>query len=1046
MDQHVLECLSATLAADEQTRHAAEQQLNQLFLHPEGGLSLARLLLSPEVDIAQRQSAGVLLQKYISKHWSSLSMSYEPPSTTPEVKAQIRPIIFQGLSDPIRKVRSASAFALSTIGKYDWPEDYPTLLDDLVRLLSGSADSVHGAMRVISEFVKNELSEDQLLPVVRDLAPALLNILGNPQAHSPATRASTVNVFRQVVRMLETVKDEHPQAVKQALDGLCPAWFGAFQQLLAQDPAQEVAQSWESIGIRIEIFRTFQTFFNAFPKVITSNLTTYIPLAIHNLQSLLPLFTSHYVSTGSNASEPPSPTSDAGFVTPTNGIDDLACTIFDFLTPAVRHQKALALLVSGEKGSEQGSDTLRQVLDLVLRYTQVTRSNEEEWLEDANAFVMDEDEESDQYGVRTTGYDLIGSLFDKWPRPVALLLQDLTTQHIASSASSRGSDPDWWKPLEASLACLGAVGDDVRNLLEDDADNHRPASINVNYLFDEVIPNLLNSSETPFLQGRAFVFASQFASLLSPQLAGQYLSAAVSALEAPDVPVPVKISAVKTIKNFCRFVDAEVMSPQSGKILSMLLPLLPQTDGETLYLLLETIRATLGLDKGLLNAQTTPEVAERVYHVWLQYTQDPVLTAIVEELFESLTTFSPEACRALVLHIAPKLAAAISTPTTDETVHLPGEAIQLANALIRARGEGIEAELVATVTAAILDILQTSDDMDVIQHGVVHLTFLVRKDCRLLAQWHDSHGNSGIACIFRLLGRLLEPSFSESGGIFVGDLIMHLFRKAGDAMGPVLGDLLRAIVQRLASAKTATFSVSLILPFAYLFGTDHTTSVIDLLSSFQVMTPDYTQETGLEVVLSTWCEYCDTLGGSWDIRVSAMGMSKLFTLDDERLRHVMVKGDMVITSEQRNTIMTRSRTKSTPIQYAQIPFPVKALKLILKDVQHVGTKKGSTAAADLELDDDDGDEEWDDDDPLGSGDPADEFAFLSSWLDQGAKNDNAQDDDEDLRADPLAQIDLAQHLTDLLRSSYASNRNGIHEMVESLTEEEKAILRSTLTG
>jgi hypothetical protein len=70
----------------------------------------------------------------------------------------------------------------------------------------------------------------------------------------------------------------------------------------------------------------------------------------------------------------------------------------------------------------------------------------------------------------------------------------------------------------------------------------------VNYLFDEVIPNLLNSSETPFLQGRAFVFASQFASLLSPQLAGQYLSAAVSALEAPDVPVPVKISAVKTIK------------------------------------------------------------------------------------------------------------------------------------------------------------------------------------------------------------------------------------------------------------------------------------------------------------------------------------------------------------------------------------------------------------------------------------------------------------------------------------------------------------------
>ena len=54
---------------------------------------------------------------------------------------------------------------------------------------------------------------------------------------------------------------------------------------------------------------------------------------------------------------------------------------------------------------------------------------------------------------------------------------------------------------------------------------------------------------------------------------------------------------------------------------------------------------------------------------------------------------------------------------------------------------------------------------------------------------------------------------------------------------------------------------------------------------------------------------------------------------------------------------------------------MKALKLLLKDVQHVGTKK--SAVVDEELDVDDGDEEWDDDDPLGDADPADEFAFLS---------------------------------------------------------------------
>ena len=36
-------------------------------------------------------------------------------------------------------------------------------------------------MKVISEFVKNDLSEDQLLPVVNELVPSLLGILSNSQ-------------------------------------------------------------------------------------------------------------------------------------------------------------------------------------------------------------------------------------------------------------------------------------------------------------------------------------------------------------------------------------------------------------------------------------------------------------------------------------------------------------------------------------------------------------------------------------------------------------------------------------------------------------------------------------------------------------------------------------------------------------------------------------------------------------------------------------------------------------------------------------------------
>jgi hypothetical protein len=54
-------------------------------------------------------------------------------------------------------------------------------------------------------------------------------------------------------------------------------------------------------------------------------------------------------------------------------------------------------------------------------------------------------------------------------------------------------------------------------------------------------------SECPFLQGRGFVFASQFARLLPAQMAGSYLEAAIQVLETDNAGAPIKISAVKAI-------------------------------------------------------------------------------------------------------------------------------------------------------------------------------------------------------------------------------------------------------------------------------------------------------------------------------------------------------------------------------------------------------------------------------------------------------------------------------------------------------------------
>lgn len=67
--------------------------------------------------------------------------------------------------------------------------------------------------------------------------------------------------------------------------------------------------------------------------------------------------------------------------------------------------------------------------------------------------------------------------------------------------------------------------------------------------------------------------------------------------------------------------------------------------------------------------------------------------------------------------------------------------------------------------------------------------------------------------MLQMLARLLEPSFSESGALFIGDLILHLLRNAGDHLASVLPALLKALVERILISKTTTFTQVWILLF-----------------------------------------------------------------------------------------------------------------------------------------------------------------------------------------------------------------------------------------
>lgn len=75
------------------------------------------------------------------------------------------------------------AAVTSDIAHSDWPDDWPTLTDELLALISagGDKEAVDGGMRVLNEFVGIDLTEDQLLPIARTMLPRMLEILGSPE-------------------------------------------------------------------------------------------------------------------------------------------------------------------------------------------------------------------------------------------------------------------------------------------------------------------------------------------------------------------------------------------------------------------------------------------------------------------------------------------------------------------------------------------------------------------------------------------------------------------------------------------------------------------------------------------------------------------------------------------------------------------------------------------------------------------------------------------------------------------------------------------------
>lgn len=171
------------------------------------------------------------------------------------------------------------------------------------------------------------------------------------------------------------VKDQHPQAAKEASLTVLPVWLEAFKYLLQPDIAQELlgSRNWDGLGIRIQIFKVcgvhflgstphtqrLQTLYNihtSFPKALVPFLNDYLNLSLAHLVSLYPVFTHFYIQSSNSVPE----NSEDEVVE----LPQLLCPILDFLSATTRSSKAREWWFE--------SNNLVNVIPAVFNYLQIT--------------------------------------------------------------------------------------------------------------------------------------------------------------------------------------------------------------------------------------------------------------------------------------------------------------------------------------------------------------------------------------------------------------------------------------------------------------------------------------------------------------------------------------------------------------------------------------------------------------------------------------------------------------------------------------------------
>ncbi|KAF2667312.1 ARM repeat-containing protein [Microthyrium microscopicum] len=1025
MEEQIIQLLAATQSAEPTPRKSAELQLSHMYPTPGFALALGSIGSHDSVPLNIRQAALLYMRQFVQAAWSPDFDEFRGQVlVNDEEKLQLRQTLLElALNSNERKIRKAASYVCSKIGSTDFPDEWPDLLPTTLRVVqSGTEDQIGGALKLLADLIDESFNEEQFFGVARELVDSVYNVATN-DALKTTVRALAILVFRGCFDILEMVMEEHKDAVQNFADETLTRWVPFFLQILqsklpnpptTEEESQRSpsAQSYRGlVALKLQAVKALMRIRQIFPSNLAPQSPTLFTATWEELSSLQNAYQNMFIQD----SRPNRLEDDDGLP---YTLDWLVLEELDFMKACLKAapvKKELEGQLQNSTGV--GGTWVTEVMKLIVAYAQITTEEEGLWNFDVNIFLSEESGVTANYTSRTACGDLATNLSD-WLKHTAI-------DGLLSYVQSLGGAEQDWKSKESTLYLLSQF-----LLYFQEAEQQISAEVANGFV--EYVNNAIHQSDE-FLRARGYLVAGSLIRCAGTNLTGAgevYLQATMNAINNDDSDV-VKVACVRAMQFYIEQPCVEFAIPLQGPIINMLSNFVSSQDlqeraesDDFMAVLIQTIRDSILLDT---HAAISLGGLDLLFRTASYGAGLFMISAMVSETFEEVTeriaAEGADQYSQLCEKILPMVIGAFRIGDPTEANALLNLAADLLTVLTKFGSEPLPNGFVGAIMPKLTQILLQSNDDELLKSCTASVKNILTHDHKQLLEWQDATTSKyGLEVILLIIDRLLGPHVEDNAGAEVGGLAAELVEKAGsERLGPYLMQLLQAVAVRLGSATQAQFIQSLILVFARLALTN-AKDVVDFLGQVQIG-----DHNGLDVVIVKWLENSVNFAGYDEIRQNVLALTKLYELEDPRLSHIQVKGDLIVPVSDR--IMTRSRAKLQPDEFTVVPANLKIIKVLVEELQFASGSKHELEAAALEAAEDEGsdDEDWEDDPntlDFGGANIKELMAFADE--NPGA---NRQRDDE-------TQAYLIQFF------HQASQKPGFNDLFSALTAEEQNKLQS----